>query len=189
MNIAFIGYRGTGKTTVSTRLAELLNWWRIESDKEIEKKYSLAIPEIVNLYGWTSFRKTEKIILKSLSSLDRAILDLGGGAVLHEKCLQTLKEKSTFVVLLTCHEDTIVGRLNQNHNRPPLTELDLKKEIHHVLEERNGLYYQFADITVDTGTNSVDNAIEKIVNSYKKSIFLSRGRRQPILPECLEQPL
>ncbi len=52
MNLVLIGYRGTGKSTVGTLLAELLGMSYVCMDNEIAINAGLSIPEIVAKNGW-----------------------------------------------------------------------------------------------------------------------------------------
>ena len=58
MNIALIGYRGTGKTTISKLLADELSFKLVSTD------------ELVVSSGWNKFRQYEKEAIKEISQLD-----------------------------------------------------------------------------------------------------------------------
>ena len=47
MNIVLIGYRGTGKTAVGTRLAQMLGWPLMQLDEMIMQQEGRSISEIV----------------------------------------------------------------------------------------------------------------------------------------------
>ena len=50
-NIYLLGFMGTGKTSVGKKLAQALNFKFLDSDEEIEKKYSMSIKDIFERFG------------------------------------------------------------------------------------------------------------------------------------------
>ena len=60
MNIALIGFRGTGKTTIGKRLAKRLQMKFMDLDVEIAKRAGKAIPQIFDEIGEKGFREMEK---------------------------------------------------------------------------------------------------------------------------------
>jgi shikimate kinase len=164
MNIAFIGYRTSGKTTVSTLLAEKINCRRIETDKKIEEVLGLSIPDIVARFGWKAFRKTEENIIEHFSHFDNLILDLGGGAVLNKKGMLSVKNNS-LIIFMDCPPEVILKRIQKSFYRPPLTTLSLEKEINQILTTRLPLYKKYADIVIRSDIFSAEKAAD-IINNY-----------------------
>src|SRR5207244_12481636 len=81
MNIVLVGYRGAGKSSVATILAQRLSWLLISTDAEIVKKAGLSVPEIIQKRGWDYFRDVESKICQRAGKKDRTIIDTGGGVV------------------------------------------------------------------------------------------------------------
>ena len=92
MNIVLIGYRGTGKSVVAAVLSETLKMKSIGMDAEIVSKTGLAIPEIVEKYGWKKFRDIETEVAMQVSQLDNIIIDTGGGVIERPENIEALKE-------------------------------------------------------------------------------------------------
>ncbi len=82
MNIALIGYRGTGKSEVARQLALRLGWDWVDADVEVELKAGKSIAAIFADDGEPAFRELEAAVLAELVQRDRAVLALGGGVVL-----------------------------------------------------------------------------------------------------------
>ena len=61
MNIALIGYRGTGKTSVAQQLALLLGWNWVDSDVEVELLAGKSIAAIFADSGELVFRDLEQL--------------------------------------------------------------------------------------------------------------------------------
>lgn len=153
MNIAFIGYRNSGKTTISKRLAKMLGWDRVETDQVIEECMQMSIPHIVEEFGWKLFRRIERKVIEKYSSENNLIIDLGGGAILDKRNMEALK-KNCHIFFLDCPVDVLVKRAEANYIRPALTELSLAEEINKVLKERLPLYNKYADSTINTARKS-----------------------------------
>jgi len=151
VNIALIGFRGTGKTTVCRLLAKRLGKKLISTDEETEKKTKLSIEKFVKKYNWDKFREAEAEVIESICDFDECIFDTGGGIVMRNENIVNLK-KNALIVLLTADIRTIANRL-KNSKMPALTKgakgnyLD---EIKEVMQERETRYEKAADYAIDT---------------------------------------
>ncbi|MBP1761564.1 MAG: Shikimate kinase, partial [Firmicutes bacterium] len=50
-NIVLIGFMGTGKSSVGSRLAAKLNWEFVDMDREIENINGMSVSDIFRRYG------------------------------------------------------------------------------------------------------------------------------------------
>jgi len=96
MNIALIGFRGTGKTTISKLLAKRLDKKLISTDEELAKRAKMSIPKFVKKHGWDKFREIESEVIESISDFDECIFDTGGGIVMRNENITNLKKNSCF---------------------------------------------------------------------------------------------
>src|SRR5258707_496267 len=153
MNIALIGYRGTGKTTVARQLARSLGWDWIDADVEVELAAGKSIAAIFADDGEPAFRDREAIVLADLIQRDHTILALGGGVVLRP-ANRTLVRQAGRVVWLTATPETIAERMaadaTTSSRRPNLTAAGGLDEIRRLLNERSPLYRQCCDLEIDT---------------------------------------
>jgi shikimate kinase len=160
-NIALIGYRGTGKSTVARRLALLLEWDWIDADVEIELQAGKSIAAIFADDGETAFRDLESDVVAELCPRDELVLALGGGAVLRDANREAIKSCGA-VVWLRASVDTIAGRLaadaTTEGRRPNLTKAGGRQEIDQLLAERTPIYRACATLEVDTN-GKADGAI------------------------------
>ena len=162
MNIALIGFRGTGKTTIAKLLAKNLDKKLISSDEEIENKTKMPIAKFVKKYGWDKFREVESEIIDGISDFDECVFDTGGGIVMRNENIINLK-KNALIVLLTADIKTLTSRLKKNR-RPALTKSNYLDEIKDVLKEREAMYKKAADYTIDTSRLTPQEACDLITH-------------------------
>ncbi|OHD10092.1 MAG: hypothetical protein A2Y41_09195 [Spirochaetes bacterium GWB1_36_13] len=155
--IALIGYRGCGKSTVGTLLAQKLDLPFYSLDQEIEKKEAKSINQIVQEKGWDYFRKIETEVLKSFEKKE-GVLDCGGGIIEKETNRRILR-KIPLVVFLKASLSVIHERLKDKTDRPSLTgSKDFLKEIQEVYERRIPLYEKTAHFIVEADEEAEDVA-------------------------------
>lgn len=174
MNIGFIGYRNSGKSTLSKIIEESTNRRIFNTDQQISDQFQLDIPGIVEKFGWSAFRICERFILNQCRSMTNRIFDFGGGVVLHEDEMSALKNR-TFIIYLESSADVLLERSCGNYYRPSLTGLGRKEEIEEVLKERIPLYEHFADCTIKTDGLSIDQCTERILDALQReSTFIPK---------------
>jgi len=164
MNIVLIGYRGTGKSSVARMLSKKLIMSVFNMDDEITKKAGMSIPEIVEKFGWDSFRDMESEIAEQVSNLDNHIIDTGGGVILRDKNVKNLRKNSK-VFWLKADITTIVERIKHGTHRPSLTDgKSFVDEIEEVLTQRKEKYEKAANYIIDTSKLSPSDVAKKIVS-------------------------
>ncbi len=168
MNIVLIGIRGSGKTTVGEILAGKLGRDFVEMDELIAQKAGLTIPEIVAKNGWGKFRDIEEEITSEVAGRDNIINASGGGVVTREKNISQLKETG-LVVWLQASVDTLLKRLGEDTERPPLVSGRSRRgDIEITLAERKPLYQKAADLAIDTENKTPEEVAEAIIKLLTK---------------------
>ena len=168
MNIALIGYRGTGKSVISRILADTLHCQHYGIDEEIIRKAGRSISEIVEQEGWGRFREIERKVVEEVAREARnSVIDCGGGVVLDERNVRDLRCNSKIVLLISSLEK-IMGRIKDT-NRPPLKEgLSFAEEQRQVISERDPMYRAAADCIFDTTYLKPRQTAIKIIKHFKK---------------------
>jgi shikimate kinase len=161
-NIVLIGFMGTGKTAVGTRLAQKLNRDFIDTDKEIERVTGTTIRDIFLKWGEIRFRSEEALVIKRLVGLRNLVIATGGGAVINEENIDSLKADGIIVCLEAAPED-IFHRINRKRqNRPLLGKHFTVDDVKKMLEDRKQ-YYNKADIHITTTGMDPDQVVLAII--------------------------
>lgn len=168
MNIALIGYRGTGKSHVGRLLARQLNMSYVSLDKEIAERAGMTIPQIVEKSGWPDFRDKETFEVRQVAGRDGVIVDCGGGVIERPENIELLRN-SCRIVWLQASVPVIVARIGGDDGRPALTAgKTFTEEIAEVLARRTPVYASAAEFIVDTDNLSPEEIVARIVAFIKK---------------------
>lgn len=148
MNVILCGMMGVGKTTVGKKIAEITGREFCDTDALIVEEHG-EIADIFKTHGESYFRVLESAIVKKLSTKDGLIISTGGGLVLKEENVNTLKEKGK-IVFLRATIETLVKRLQADKTRPLLQSNEsLQTRLETLLSTRSPVYESVADCVVD----------------------------------------
>lgn len=157
-SIYLIGFMGSGKSFVGSRLAALLNVEYIDTDAMVEKKNKKSIPAIFSDDGEETFRSYESDILKSVFN-KKCVISTGGGIVKNKKNIDYMV-KTGFIVYLDTSFDVIDDRLKLDASRPLWNQDKIK--LRQLYETREMLYRSCAMLTVRTDNKSGDEIAAEI---------------------------
>lgn len=160
-HIFLTGFMGTGKTTISGSLKELLHMDVIDMDQAIEDMEQMPIPEIFAQMGEEYFRQCETGFLRKLKEREGAIISCGGGVPLRDENVEAMKACG-IVVLLTASPETIYERVKDSHDRPLLEQNKTPEYIRELLDKREPYYQRAADLEVSTDGKSAGQIAEEI---------------------------
>jgi shikimate kinase len=166
MNVVLVGPMGSGKTSVGRRLACVLKRDFFDSDFEIVARTGVAIDHIFDVEGEEGFRQREINMLSELCDIPNIVIATGGGIVIKPENRELLKRDS-FVVYLSSSIKQLVSRTARSKSRPLLERsTNREKTIRELVEKREPLYQEVADVVVDT----TGKKLYAIINEIKKSI-------------------
>lgn len=160
-NIALIGFMGTGKSTVSKYLRDMLAMKEVDVDAMIVEDQKMPIRDIFDKYGEDYFRDCESNAILNLQSCRQTIISCGGGAVIREENVKNLK-KSSCIVLLTASPETILERVKDDGGRPILNGNMNVEFIKELMAKRKDFYEKAADIIVETDHKNVQQICEEL---------------------------
>jgi shikimate kinase len=166
-NIFLVGPMGAGKSTVGRQLAESLSYTFKDSDQEIQRRTGVDIPTIFEFEGEDGFRARERQVIEDLVAEERIVLATGGGAILNADNRRNLAARGV-VIYLHCTPEQQFARTSRDRSRPLLKTEDPLQRLRELMDERDPLYRQVADLVVSTekrGTASVVKEIRRRLES------------------------
>lgn len=165
-NVILVGPMGVGKTTIGRALAKLLHLEFVDSDQRIEDRTGVSISTIFDFEGEDGFRKREETIIEELTRLKGVVLATGGGAILSESNRVAMRN-SGIVVYLHAPVDMQMDRTRNSRNRPLLEGGDRREILEKLMEEREPLYRQEADLVVVTDTRTPQAVAQDIAQEVR----------------------
>lgn len=161
-NVILVGPMGAGKSTIGRLLAKELRFPFKDSDKEIEQRTGADIPWIFDVEGEQGFRDREQAMLAELCDLGGVVLATGGGAVLRPENRQALRAGGRVVYLYTSVAQQL-DRTARDRNRPLLRTSDPGAVLRGLMEIRDPLYREIADIIVETDERPPRMVVQEIL--------------------------
>ncbi|MBR2901376.1 MAG: shikimate dehydrogenase [Clostridia bacterium] len=138
-NIVLTGMPGSGKSTVG-KLLKIDGFEFVDTDSEIEKRCGGTIKELIASKGETYFRNLETEVIHDVSSTNCRIISTGGGAVLREENVRSLKRNGKLFFI-----NADLSRLHATDDRPLSNTEDKLLKLYN---ERINIYRSTADVAV-----------------------------------------
>ena len=153
-NIILIGMMGCGKTTVGQLLSTRLKKQLVDTDKLIEAREGMTIPELFETQGEPYFRSVEAGVAMALSLRSDLVIACGGGLPLQEGAMSALKESGVVIWLDRDPGDIfdtgdMTGRPLAQEGRAAFLERTA---------QRAPIYEKWADATVRDFTSPISTA-------------------------------
>lgn len=165
-SIYLVGMMGAGKTTVGRRLSKSIDWQFVDLDQYIENTTGVSVTTIFEIEGEAGFRQRETQALKHLATAGKMVVATGGGVVLSP--MNRARMGATgIVVYLRASPELLFERTKHDKSRPLLQVADPLARIAALVEKRDPLYREVADIIIEanTGLNNAVNAIDRAMKS------------------------
>jgi shikimate kinase/3-dehydroquinate synthase len=140
-HLALIGFMGAGKTTLGSRVADLIGREFFDLDREIEKSTRRSIPDLFRREGEPGFRVLEAgETLRTLKRERPAVVALGGGAIETPAIREALRDNA-LTVLVDVEVDAAWERVARSA-RPLATDQEQFRQLY---ERRKTMYDEAAD--------------------------------------------
>lgn len=165
VNLALIGFMGTGKTSAGRLVAEQLHFEFLDTDETIQTRTGRTIAEIFAKNGEMAFRELERDVVAELASRHRTVISTGGGLPANPDNLASLKQHA-LVVCLWASPEKIWERVRNQSHRPLLHDADPQRKIHDLLKIREPFYKQ-ADVLINTDLRSAREVAQQIILQFK----------------------
>ena len=148
-NLFLVGPMGAGKSTIGKLLSQQLHLPFKDSDREVELRCGADIPWIFDVEGEEGFRERESATLDELSQESGLVLATGGGIVMRPENRQRLAARGV-VVYLCASVNQLVERTAKDRRRPLLQVEDPRAVLQRLMDLRDPLYREVADVIVQT---------------------------------------
>jgi shikimate kinase len=165
VNIALIGFMGTGKTSVGRLAAEQLHFDYLDTDELIQTQTGRTITDIFNRDGEPAFRALEQKVVEQLAARVRTVISTGGGLPVHPGNLASLRQHA-LVVSLWSAPDKIWERVRHQNHRPLLLGENPQAKIRELLAAREPFYKQ-ADVLLNTDLRSVREVAQQVIHQFR----------------------
>ena len=175
MNLYLIGYRGCGKSTIAPLVAQAIatkttRWESADADDLVESDSEMSIARIFAEFGESDFRRRENKIIARLAEQSGLVVSLGGGAPMFANNRELIS-RSGKTVWLRADADLLWQRISSDEaseqQRPDLTDQGGREEVVQLLGQRNPVYEECADYTIDVGDLTPQEIADRIVNWFE----------------------
>ncbi|QTN23173.1 helix-turn-helix transcriptional regulator [Rhizobacter sp. AJA081-3] len=170
--VALIGLRGAGKSTLGAMLAEDLGFPFVELSREIEKFAGCSISEIQALYGQNAYRRYERRALEeSIQIYPEAVIATPGGIVSDPANFNLLLQHCTTVWLQAEPEDHMKRVVAQGDTRPMAASREAMDDLKSILAGR-AAFYSKAEFQLDTSAQELQPTFVALRSLVRKALEL-----------------
>ena len=156
---------GVGKSALGRIVAKKLNLEFVDTDLNIEKKYSMKIRKIFENKGEKFFRlEEEKEVLECLKK-NKTVIALGGGAFMNKNIRNSIL-KNSLSFWLDLNLKIINKRIKWNNKRPLLKQEDSEEIIKKLYSERKNIY-KLAKYKINCNNLAKEDFVKKIIFFYE----------------------
>lgn len=157
--VILVGMPGAGKSTLGVMLAKSLAKDFIDTDLMIQLRAGQTLQQLLDEQGYQALRQLEQETLLECD-FDRHVIATGGSAVYSAPGMAHLKRLGP-VVYLDVPLDELRRRIHDYDQRGIARRPE--QSFAQLFEERQQLYRQYADITVDCHQLNQEQAIAAIL--------------------------
>jgi XRE family aerobic/anaerobic benzoate catabolism transcriptional regulator len=171
--VALIGLRGAGKSTLGAMLAEDLGFPFVELSREIEKFAGCTINEIQALYGQNAYRRYERRALEeAIQIYPEAVIATPGGIVSDPANFNLLLAHCTTVWLQAAPEDHMKRVLAQGDTRPMAASREAMDDLKSILAGR-AAFYSKAELQLNTSAQALEPTFVALRVLVRKALELA----------------
>ncbi|MGH1360235.1 MAG: helix-turn-helix transcriptional regulator [Burkholderiaceae bacterium] len=154
--IALIGLRGAGKSTLGARLADDLGFSFVELSREIEQFAGCSVSEIQALYGQEAYRRYERRALEeAIQIYPEAVIATPGGIVSDPANFNLMLAHCTTIWLQADPADHMQRVIDQGDLRPMAGSHEAMDDLKNILASRAD-FYSKADFRLNTSDQSLE---------------------------------
>jgi shikimate kinase/3-dehydroquinate synthase len=166
--IFLTGLPGSGKSSVGSRVSELLRWDFIDTDTLLSERYEMPVGQILIEFGEQRFRQMESEALALAAYNERVVIATGGGAVISEANRTFMQEHGLTFYLEASVEiawqrvQEQIHQSGKDAERPLVVGIDGQQRLQSLfLERQKG--YEEAEVCINTNEDSLDVISKQVV--------------------------
>lgn len=163
-NIVLIGLMGSGKSTIGKLIAEKLGIKFADTDDLIIHKAQKPIKQIFAEEGEIFFRDIESKVIEEVSKEENIVISTGGGAVLRDENVESLKKNGILFYLYAPAEE-LYERIKDDTERPLIKTPNPLETLKKIQEARE-YFYNKADYKITTCGKSPEESADEIIRIY-----------------------
>ncbi len=160
--VVLLGMMGSGKSSVGRALAQRTGWQFVDNDELVERATGRTARELLHADGEAVLRDAESQALRTGLSLEPPIIVATAAGTVLDDDDRALIDRGGFVVWLRAPAELLAARAAGAAHRPWLQD-DPVGWFTRTLAERDPLYAQVADLTIDTTVSQPSDSAERIV--------------------------
>jgi shikimate kinase len=165
VNLALIGFMGTGKTSVGRMVAHNLGFDFVDTDELIQSRAGCSINEIFTRSSEQVFRALERKLVEELATRKGMVISTGGGLPANPDNLASLKSHA-LVICLWLSAEKIWERVRHQSHRPLLHDAEPQQKIRELLAAREPFYRQ-ADVLINAELRPPREVALQIEHQFK----------------------
>ena len=161
-SIILVGMMGCGKSSVAKELSKRLQCDAVDTDREIEKRAGISIPDIFEFAGEEGFRRRETETLRDVLKREGVVIATGGGIVTRPENRELIRAAGCHVIYLKVSPKVAYERTRYS-DRPLLKTENPLQKLEALIEERSPFYESVCTVVVDGDSKRTDDVAAEIV--------------------------
>ncbi len=157
---------GVGKSTLGKIVAKKQGLKFIDTDLNIEKKFSMSISDIFKKKGEDFFRQEEEIEVSEMLKKSNCVIALGGGAFLIKNVRDQILKQS-ISIWIDVNLKILHQRTKWSKKRPLLDGQNNQTKINKLYIKRKKIY-KLAKYRINCDGLSKEGIVKKIIDFYEK---------------------
>ncbi|MFI2810728.1 MULTISPECIES: shikimate kinase [Microbulbifer] len=163
-SIVLVGMPGAGKSTLGVLLAKELALDFVDTDVLIQLRENKTLQEILDETDYMNLRRIEGEVIRA-ANLPKHVIATGGSVVYSDEGMKNLSGFGP-VVFLNCSAEELRRRIH-NYDSRGIAKAP-GQSFAELFEERQALYRQYADITVDCDGRNLQQVLDRVLEQLRE---------------------
>ncbi|MDG2291454.1 MAG: shikimate kinase [Phycisphaerales bacterium] len=168
VNLAIIGLRGSGKSTLGAGLAKQCDFVFVDTDDIVLDRFQEpTFVDVMRVHGEAAWRQSETAVARELLEGSGQLISMGGGMPIIPEIQLLMQEAREEGTLIVVYLDTPIVLLQQRlaaqpGDRSTLTGMGLIEEIETIAVDRDPVYRAMSDIIFAVQDEPIPDTLQRI---------------------------